>query len=117
MSGLVWSALFYQGFRRRNFGLVGACESLAKNMGESPKLVHQKGDPYRTKGVLLTYCRKMIFQDFAAGKTPAVFGRKLALARPRGWEQKRDITLRMGLSPRKILSAGAPVPIFGGRFQ
>src|SRR5262249_7157887 len=59
-------------------------ESLPKNMSESPKLVHQKGDPYRAKGECLRYCSNAIFQGFAAEKTRAVFSRKLAPQRPLG---------------------------------
>jgi hypothetical protein len=49
-------------------------------MGESPNLVHQKGDPYRTKGVQLTYCQIAVFQAFGGAKKQPLFGPKLALA-------------------------------------
>jgi hypothetical protein len=52
-----------------------------KIMGESPNLVHQKGDPYRTKGAQLRYCKNAIFQGFAERRTGALFNRKLALHR------------------------------------
>jgi hypothetical protein len=49
-------------------------------MCESVNLVHQKGDPYRTKGEELTYCQIAVFQAFGGAKKQPPFGPKLALA-------------------------------------
>jgi hypothetical protein len=49
-------------------------------MCESANLVHQKGDPYRTKGMRLTYCQIAIFQAFGGAKKQSSFGPKLATA-------------------------------------
>jgi hypothetical protein len=49
-------------------------------MGESMNLVHQKGDPYRTKGIRLTYCHGAVFQAFAELQKQPPFGPKLAFA-------------------------------------
>jgi hypothetical protein len=49
-------------------------------MGESVNLVHQKGDPYRTKGVDLTYCHGVVFQAFAELQKQPPFGPKSAFA-------------------------------------
>jgi hypothetical protein len=49
-------------------------------MCESPNLVHQKGDPYRTKGVSLTYCQIAVFQGFGEAEKPSPFSPKLAVA-------------------------------------
>jgi hypothetical protein len=62
------------------FSHVGAFESLSKNMCESVNLVHQKGDPYRTKGIELTYCQIAVFQAFGGAKKRSSFGPKLAVA-------------------------------------
>jgi hypothetical protein len=43
-------------------------------------LVHQKGDPYRTKGAELTYCQIAVFQAFGGAKMQPPFGPKLAVA-------------------------------------
>jgi hypothetical protein len=51
-------------------------------MCESPNLVHQKGDPYRTKGMQLRYCQIVIFQGFAAMQKQSPFGPGMATARP-----------------------------------
>jgi hypothetical protein len=51
-----------------------------QNMCESAILVHQKGDPYRTKGGQLTYCQIAIFQAFRRAKKQSPFGPKLAVA-------------------------------------
>jgi hypothetical protein len=49
-------------------------------MCESVNLVHQKGDPYRTKGTELTYCQSAVFQAFGGAKKQPSFGPKLAVA-------------------------------------
>jgi hypothetical protein len=49
-------------------------------MGESVNLVHQKGDPYRTKGLELTYCHSAVFQAFGGLQKQPPFGPKLAFA-------------------------------------
>src|SRR5215469_7804316 len=64
------------------FSHVWAFESPTKNMCESPKLVHQKGDPYRTKGALLTYCQLAIFQGFGVMQKQSCCGPRTAAARP-----------------------------------
>jgi hypothetical protein len=50
-------------------------------MCESANLVHEKGDPYRTKGAALTYCKIANFQVFGGAKKQSCFGQKLALAK------------------------------------
>jgi hypothetical protein len=49
-------------------------------MCESANLVHQKGDPYRTKGMGLRYCQTAVFQAFGGAKKQSSFGPKLAFA-------------------------------------
>jgi hypothetical protein len=52
-------------------------------MCESVILVHQKGDPYRTKGVALRYCQNADFQAFDGAKKQSWFGPKFAFAAAR----------------------------------
>jgi hypothetical protein len=50
-------------------------------MGESLKLVHQKSDRYRAKGVALRYCQIARFQAFAEMQKQSSFGPKFARGR------------------------------------
>jgi len=60
--------------------MLGLSNQFPKNIGESANLVHQKSDPYRTKGVALRYCQIAVFQGFRGAKTQPSFGPKLAAA-------------------------------------
>jgi len=50
-------------------------------MCELANLVHQKGDPYRTKRAELTYCQIAVFQAFGEAEKQPLFGPKSAVAK------------------------------------
>jgi hypothetical protein len=89
------------------FGHVGAFESLTKNMCESLILVHQKGDPYRTKGRELTYCQIALFQAFAGLQMQSPFGPKFARAAARFGLRRKSRSLALESAKTVIRPANA----------
>jgi hypothetical protein len=77
--------------------MVGLSNHFQKNMCESANLVHQKGDPYRTKGVSLTYCQIAVFQGFGAAEKPSPFGPKLAVAEARLGRARKSPSANCGV--------------------
>jgi hypothetical protein len=71
--------------------MLGLSNHFPKNMCESMNLVHQKGDPYRTKGRELTYCQIAVFQAFGGAKKQPSFRPNLAVAKALAQQCANDV--------------------------
>jgi hypothetical protein len=63
-------------------------------MCESAILVHQKGDPYRTKGMRLRYCWSAAFQAFGGAQSELCFGSK--------WPSDKHLSAAPQITPRAL---------------